>query len=84
MSKKYYKTIVQIEILSENEPYGLIGAGESLSAIEYDITEGHFSGVIETKGFTELTAKEAADALVVQGSGTEFFQLDADGNEIDE
>lgn len=76
---KAYKTIVQIEILSQ-EPIG----EPSLEAIAYNITEGDWSGVSEIKSVKELTGKQAAMALLNQGSDPEFFGLTEEGLDIDE
>lgn len=79
MARKFFKTIVQIEILSEDEPYP---DGKSLQDINYDITDGHCSGVVKTIKSEQLTGADAAEALLSQGSDPYFFQLDNEGNEI--
>jgi hypothetical protein len=77
--RKFYKTVVSYEILSE-EPLQPM----SLSDIEYECTDGHMSGRFLDTVSTELTGKEAADCLLVQGSDTTFFNLDEYGNDIDD
>jgi len=81
MARKFYRTVVSIEILSEDEPYG---DGRTLEDIGYAITEGHCSGKITTASEAEVTAPEMAKLLVAQGSDPEFFQLDENGNEVDD
>lgn len=54
----------------------------SLAQIAAAITEGDCSGAIEHT-VVELSAPEAARALLAQGSDPEFFMLDEDGAEIE-
>ena len=75
---KYYKTVIQVTVISEGQY-----TNENLEGINDDITDGPCSGAVETVSQVELTAKEAADALMEQGSDPEFFQLDEDGNPLD-
>lgn len=76
--RKFYKKVVQVEILSE-DPIGCV----SLEQIAYGITEGDWSGKLETVSDTELNGKEAVKELLNQGSDCTFFQLDEDGNDVD-
>lgn len=76
-TRKFYKTVLQVEVLSE-EPIGDM----DLEQVSHEIVEGDFSGqsiVMQTK---ELNGKEAAAALVEQGSDPEFFMIDEEGNDI--
>lgn len=66
--QKYYKTIIQVEVLSD-EPYVL----NSLEDVDYDITEGHCSGIVFMKSQTEMTEKQIARALKKQGSDPSFL-----------
>lgn len=71
MSKKYFRTTFQIEVLSEKP-----GArGEDLEAIAYAITEGDCSGVVEQLTSEELSPSEMRNALKKQGSDPSFFDL---------
>lgn len=80
MSKKYYRTIIKITILSD-EPYETV----TLEGMSYDITEGHCSGLIEDMTRNEeLSSKEMAKELLNQGSDPEFLGLDVDGNEVED
>lgn len=78
--KRIYKTIVRYEVLSE-EPFGSM----SLEDINRETTEGSMSGMfLDNEVHDEiLTGKKAADAIIAQGSDTEFFSLDSEGNDID-
>ena len=79
MAKKIYKTIVQVEILSD-EPY-IVG---SIDDIARDISSGGESGyseVIEDR--IELSGKKAVKEIKKHGSDPEFFSMDEDGNEIE-
>lgn len=78
--RKFYRTIIQIEILSD-EPY----EGDTLDMVQYDITEGHCSGQIsDVVRNEEQDGKAMAKLLEEQRSDPEFFQLDSDGNDLDE
>lgn len=63
-----YKTVYTIEVLSD-EPLDNITLGD----IEYEITEGHCSGVFREKSREELTEFQMAKALIRQGSDPEFL-----------
>lgn len=68
---KFYKTIVTIEILSE-EPIG----NPDLEEIQYQTTEGNWSGVVDVTSEEELTPEEMSKALIAQGSDPEFFSIE--------
>lgn len=78
--RKFYKTIIQVEVLSEDEP---LQEGLSLGAIQYEITEGHHSGIIRSFKSTPMTGKQAAKALLAQGSDPGFFSLNPDGSQTE-
>lgn len=69
--RKYYKTIIQVEVLSE-EFYDFNG----LEGLNYDITKGECSGKAQVLSQVELNAKQVREALFEQGSDPSFFQLD--------
>lgn len=77
--KKFFKTTITIEILSEKK-YN----STDLEKIAYDITDGDCSGVVNVTEYKELTPVEAAKALLAQGSDPEFFGLDEEGISLDE
>lgn len=66
----FYKTILQIEILSE-EPFH----NENLNEIHDAITQGDCSGIVNEISHETLTEKETALALTAQGSEPGFFQI---------
>jgi len=75
--RKFYKTVITVTVLSEDNPV----TETNLSRIHDQITDGDWSGEVDADGGTELTAKEAAQALLAQGSDPSFFQLSDDGQE---
>jgi hypothetical protein len=76
--KKIYKTIVEVEILSE-EPFD--ESVTDIQAIAYEINEGSWSGVTNVRRSSTLTGKKAIDAIKKQGSSPDFFQMDEKGFE---
>jgi hypothetical protein len=74
MSKKFYKSTITVTVLSE-EP---IPPDASLADIAYNFTEGGDSGDWELTKVEELDGKQAAAALIAQGSDPEFFGLTED------
>ncbi len=68
--KKFFKSQVVIEILSEED----IG-DPSLEKILYQITEGDWSGVYSVKKVEPLNAEQMRVALIGQGSDPDFFSL---------
>lgn len=79
MSKKFYKSIIQVEVLSENAPMSSF-CGEDLDNIHWQITYGDCSGATKIVSETELSGKEMAEALLHQGSDPSFFGLNNDGS----
>lgn len=77
-TRKFYKTVFQIEVLSE-EP---INDCVSLEQLSREIECGDFSGQIERINSEELSGEGMANLLLKQGSDTEFFMLDENGNDI--
>lgn len=77
---KYYRTIIQVEVLSEDSPLTNV---DSLHDVASAIDEGDCSGKVKITKVEELTGKQAAKALKAQGSDPEFFMLDDDGNPIE-
>ena len=68
-----------MEVLSE-EP---ISDCVSLEELSREIESGDFSGQLETVSSEEVSGKKMAKLLLKQGSDTEFFMLDEDGNDIE-
>lgn len=75
--KNFFRTIVQIEIISD-EPIG----DPSLEEINYQIMEGDWSGQYSVISQEEMSSQQAAIAIAAQGSQPEFFGIDDSGNEI--
>lgn len=73
---KYYKTIVTVEVLSE-EP---IPNWTDLENLNYQITYGDWSGEVNIGTSEEVDAKTIAKLLINQGSDPGFFNLDQEGN----
>jgi hypothetical protein len=77
-ARKFYKTIIQVEVLSE-EPF----EWDTLGDVDYAIRED-CSGVVREISSEVLTGKQAADALLAQGSDPGFFMLTPNGNDEDD
>lgn len=80
MAKKIYRTIIRYEILTEEPIVDEVG----LDDIAYQCAHGDWSGrwlPAEENG-TELTGKDAVEAIKAQGSEPEFFNMDDEGNEF--
>lgn len=78
MKKTIYKTTVKIEILS-HEP---IDDNVSLEDIQYEITDGEWSGKITHGESKPLKGKPAVNEILKHGTDTEFFSMDINGKEI--
>ena len=79
--KKLYKSVLKVIIVSD-EPYP---DSVNLEQVNYDITEGHNSGILEWEYLNaEIVGAEAVKAMEEQGSDPEFFQMDDEGNELEE
>jgi hypothetical protein len=75
--RKFYRTVFQYEVLSE-EP---ITDSLSLEQINYECTEGDWSGHFLDTHSEELNGKAMADKLAEQGCDPEFFQLTENGED---
>lgn len=76
----FHRLVLELEILSE-EP---IPEDIQLAELAELITTGPCSGLITITKQGELCGKEMATALLAQGSDPEFFQLDDDGNDLED
>ena len=76
--RKFYRTVVQAEVLSES-PIGEV----ELDTLHYMITEGDCSGHVKTLLQEELDGKQAAEALLNQASDPSFFSLTENGDDND-
>jgi hypothetical protein len=77
MKKKFYKTVIKIEVLSEDPIPSNVSLGGIMERADYD---DYVAGQ-ETRNQTELTSEEVVDELYKFGSTPLFFGLDDDGNE---
>ena len=80
MKKTIYKTKVTIEILSD-EP---VNDNISLKDIQYEITDGQWSGKITHGESKPLKGKPAVKEILNHGTDPEFFFMDDKGNEIEQ
>jgi len=79
--KKIYRTIILLTVLSESP----IPEGMSVEDIDAECSEGEFTGKTEWQKVNEvLEGKEAADAVRDTGSSTDFFQMDENGDELED
>ena len=74
----FYRAVFKVELLSD-EPIGDM----SLEQIQYEMTDGHMSGVFTREVTEKVPAKKMVKLLVNQGSDPEFLGLDADGNDVE-
>jgi hypothetical protein len=74
MTRKFYKTIIVIEVLSE-EP---VPDGITLAEIYNEFMFGDWSGKWEIETREEMDAHEMRYALLDQGSSPDFFRLNDD------
>jgi hypothetical protein len=78
--RKFYRTLVQIEILSE-EPY----SSTDLEKINYDISEGNNVGEVSITTDSEiLDVKTCVERLFAIGSDPEFFSLNKHGHDTED
>lgn len=78
--KKLYKTVIQIEVLSE-ERY----EGNALDVIHYDITEGHCSAIlVDITRDQILEGEDSAKEVKKHGTSPEFFGMDECGSVLDD
>jgi hypothetical protein len=71
MDKKFYRTIVAIEILSE-DPIG----DPNVSEIDNEIFGGDWSGESKVILSEEVSEERMAKFLIAQGSDPEFFGIE--------
>lgn len=77
--RKFYKTVIKFEVLSE-EP---IPPGMEMENIIHECKEGDWSMRPLGEKETILNGKQAARALVNQGSDPSFFQLTDKGEDTE-
>lgn len=67
--KKLFRQVFEIEVLSEEEPLETL----DLKVIDYEITDGHSSGVVKEAVREEVTQEKMRELLIAQGSDPEFL-----------
>ena len=77
--RKFYRTLVTLEVLSEYEPVPKDG---SLDRLFYEITDGDYSGIILQQSYDEVSPQHMAEFAITQGSDPSFFGLDPKGNDV--
>ncbi len=77
--RKFYKTIIVVEVLSE-DPY----SPDTLEGIARDIMTGDCVGDWDAETSEEVDGPAMVQLLYESGSEPGFFQLDDEGNDIDE
>lgn len=72
-----FRTVIAVEVLSQDvDPSDM-----SLAEIEYEMTEGSFSGITYTQSIQVVSQDEMARLLSNQGSDASFFFPEYDSNE---
>jgi len=79
LERKFHRQVYVVEVLSEEELPSM-----SLEELGYEISEGHCSGKFVETFHQEVGGPCMAKLLRGQGSDTEFFQLDENGNDLDD
>ena len=91
-ARKFTRTRFVLEVLEEGEGYADAGMLGELLCNVLDDCIVHFKeeSLIDCivhfneESLTALTPKEAAQFAIEAGSEPEFFELDADGNDLEE
>ena len=78
--RTFYKTVIQVEVLSEDPGVENL----ELEEVAHQIVHGDCSGSIKVVSSDEIDGAAAAKALSAQGSDPEFFSLDEDGHDSHE
>ncbi len=74
--RKFYKTVIQVTVLSE-DPF----EWKSLADVDWAITDGDCVGSVRQESASVLDAQQTVDALTAMGSEPSFFGLKENGNE---
>ena len=78
-TRKFYKQRFTLVVLSE-EP---IPHEASIVEIVHEAIEGGYSASDDRGPCVEINGRQAAKALMAQGSVPEFFEIDLKGNDLD-
>jgi hypothetical protein len=77
-TRTFFRTIIKVEVLSENPV-----AFENLCEVSYAITEGDCSGKWGMESMEEVNGRTMAKLLQAQGSDPSFFQLGPRGKDLE-
>lgn len=75
--KKYFKTIILFEVLSEEEPV----QWNSLADLNYQVTEGHCSGRLMSESSELISEEELRMCCRYHGTDPEFFTIPREEDE---
>ena len=82
MTTRYYRHLITVEVLS-TDPM----TTSDLDDLNYQITEGHCSGVVEVESSLEVTESQMRNLLIAQGSDPDFLipseENDDDSGHVD-
>jgi hypothetical protein len=75
--RKFYRTIVKVEVLSEDE----VSPAITLERLGQEIVDGDWSGEITIGESVKVDGKKMAALLEKQGSDPSFFRLTPTGED---
>lgn len=78
--RKYFRTVVQVEVLTQDSPYEF----NDLPDLDHAITYGDASGDTKVVVSEEVSEKKMEELLVKQGSDPSFFNLGDNDDEDDD
>jgi hypothetical protein len=78
MAKKFYKTIITVEVLHEDKV-----EFNDLQEVASSIASGDCSGQWSVVSCEPITSKQMAEECVKQSSDPEFFGIDDNGQELE-
>ena len=78
--RKFFKTVVRVTVLNEDVPIEF----DALTELEHAIDSGDEVVQIAVLKQVQLTPRAAARALSRYGSEPEFFQLNGNGEDVDD
>ena len=78
-TRRFYKTIFKVEVLSEEA----VPEDIDLDALYYEIDQGEYVGIVHKQSEVEVTPKQMARLLYAFGSEPNTFQLDDQGKYIE-
>jgi hypothetical protein len=79
-SRKFFKTTFTVTVLHEESVY----TPDDLNVVHQDITDGDYCGTFEQHNTIEIDGKQAASELVRMASDPYWFNLDEDGNDVEQ